>query len=172
MPRYFAVLTIVLMLGMVLTRALLMKRNGIEAMNFGKIDKTDFLIPPFALFYFYIVFAATFNFLTVSAQEFFHSGVSGKIGLFRALAIDACPPTYLVLSHHLFICRAENGSRFFVRARSARGFPFAASALRRGLFAHFKAVYRGESVPFLSTLFQLQGDASWLVHRGGVRHGL
>ena len=92
MPRYFAVLTIVLMLGMVLTRALLMKRNGIEAMNFGKIDKTDFLIPPFALFYFYIVFAATFNFLTVSAQEFFHSGVSGKIGLFRALAIDACPP--------------------------------------------------------------------------------
>lgn len=52
MPRYFAALTIVLMLGMVLTRVLMLRRRGIEAMKFGKIDKTDFLIPPFALFYF------------------------------------------------------------------------------------------------------------------------
>jgi hypothetical protein len=44
MARYFAPLTIVLMLGMVLTRAVLMKKNGIEAMNFGKLDKTDFSI--------------------------------------------------------------------------------------------------------------------------------
>ena len=43
MPGYFAALTIVLMLGMVLTRVLLMKRKGIEAMQFGKIDKKDFL---------------------------------------------------------------------------------------------------------------------------------
>jgi hypothetical protein len=71
MPKYFASTTIVLMLGMVLTRTLLMKKNGIEAMNFGKLDKTDFSILPFALFYFYIVFAATFNFPTVSMQEFF-----------------------------------------------------------------------------------------------------
>jgi hypothetical protein len=62
MSRYFAPLTIVIMLGMVLIRALLMKKQGIEAINFGKLDKTDFLIPPFAFFYFYIVFAATFNF--------------------------------------------------------------------------------------------------------------
>jgi protein-S-isoprenylcysteine O-methyltransferase Ste14 len=86
MQRYFAVLTIVLMLGMVLTRALLMKRKGIEAMNFGKIDKTDFLIPPFALFYFYIVLAATFNFPTVSTQEFFHSEIISWVGVFLCLA--------------------------------------------------------------------------------------
>jgi protein-S-isoprenylcysteine O-methyltransferase Ste14 len=86
MPRYFAALTIVLLLGMVLTRVLLMKRKGIEAMNFGKLDKTDFLIPPFALFYFYIVFAATFNFPTVSAQEFFHSGEISWVGVFFCLA--------------------------------------------------------------------------------------
>jgi hypothetical protein len=30
-------------------------------MNFGRIDKKDFLIPPFAIFYFYIVFAAAFT---------------------------------------------------------------------------------------------------------------
>ena len=73
MPRYFAALTIVLMLGMVLTRTLLLKREGIKAMHFGAIDKTDFLIPPFAFFYFYVVFAAAFNWPTVSTQEFFHS---------------------------------------------------------------------------------------------------
>ncbi len=74
------------MIGMVLTRALLMKRKGIEAMNFGKIDKTDFLIPPFALFYFYIVFAAAFNFPTVSTQEFFHSEIISWVGVCFCLA--------------------------------------------------------------------------------------
>ncbi len=86
MQRYFAVLTIVLMLGMVLTRVLLMKRRGIEAMQFGKLDKTDFLIPPFALFYFYLVFAAAFDLPTVSRQEFFHSEIIAWVGVLFCLA--------------------------------------------------------------------------------------
>ncbi len=86
MSRYFSVLTIVLMLGMVLSRALLMKRKGIKAMNFGKIDQTDFFILPFAIFYFYLVFAAAFNFPTVSTQEFFDSEVISWIGVFFCLA--------------------------------------------------------------------------------------
>jgi len=86
MPRYFAVLTIVLLLGMVLTRVVLMKRKGIEAMKFGNIDKTDFLIPPFALFYFYLIFAAAFNLPTVSMQEFFHSEIISWVGVFFCLA--------------------------------------------------------------------------------------
>lgn len=86
MPGYFAALTIILLLGMVLTRVFLMKRRGIEAMNFGKIDRTDFLIPPFALFYFYTVFAHTFNFPTVSLQEFFHSEPVSWVGVFFCLA--------------------------------------------------------------------------------------
>lgn len=86
MPRYFAALTIVLMLGMVLTRVLMLRRRGIEAMKFGKIDKTDFLIPPFALFYFYLVFANTFNLPTVSKQVFFHSELISWIGVFFCLA--------------------------------------------------------------------------------------
>ena len=55
-------------------------------MNFGKIDKTDFLIPPFALFYFYLVFAHTFGFPTVSTQEFFHSAIIPWVGVFFCLA--------------------------------------------------------------------------------------
>jgi protein-S-isoprenylcysteine O-methyltransferase Ste14 len=85
MPRYFGALTIVLLLGMVLIRALLMKRNGIKAIHFGEIDKKDFLIPPFALFYFYIVFAAAFNFPTVSRQEFFYSGTASWVGVLLCL---------------------------------------------------------------------------------------
>ena len=81
MPSYFAVLTIVLMLGMVITRAFQLKRQGIEAMQFGKIDKTDFLIPPFALFYFYLVFAAAFHWPTVSRQVLFQSAAIAWVGV-------------------------------------------------------------------------------------------
>ena len=58
MTRYLAALTLLLMMGMVLTRVFIMKSKGVDAMHFGRIDKTDYFIPPFALFYFYLVFAA------------------------------------------------------------------------------------------------------------------
>jgi protein-S-isoprenylcysteine O-methyltransferase Ste14 len=86
MPRYFAALTIVLLLGMVWTRVQLMKRRDIKAMHFGNIDKKDFLIPPFAVFYFYIVFAAAFSFPMVSTQEFFHSEAIAWVGVLFCLA--------------------------------------------------------------------------------------
>lgn len=86
MQRYFSALTIVLLLGMVMARVSLMRRQGIKAMNFGRIDKTDFLIPPFAFFYFYLVFAAAFNFPTVSRQELFHSGIVSWLGVLLCLA--------------------------------------------------------------------------------------
>jgi protein-S-isoprenylcysteine O-methyltransferase Ste14 len=86
MPEYFAVLTIVLMLGMVITRIFMMRRRGIEAFHFGNIDKTDFLIPPFPLFYFYLVFANAFHWPTVSRQEFFQSESIAWIGVLFCLA--------------------------------------------------------------------------------------
>jgi protein-S-isoprenylcysteine O-methyltransferase Ste14 len=86
MPRYLAVLTIVLMLGMVLSRAFIMRRAGVEAIHFGKTDKSDFLIPPFALFYFYLVFAAAFDLPTISRQEFFQSERVAWVGVFFCLA--------------------------------------------------------------------------------------
>ncbi len=86
MQRYLAALTIVLLFGMVLTRVLLMNRAGIRAVNFGRIDKKDFLIPPFAVFYFYMVFAAAFKLPAPSRQEFFHSAAVAWIGVFFCLA--------------------------------------------------------------------------------------
>src|SRR5215813_5753836 len=82
MQRLLASLTLVLVLGMVITRVLLMRRSGIRAMHFGNIDKKDFLIPPFALFYFYIVFAAAFGWPTVSRQQFFSSEALSWVGVF------------------------------------------------------------------------------------------
>src|SRR5262245_38173751 len=81
MQGYLAALTIVLLLGMVLTRVILMSRIGTRALHFGNLDKTDFLIPPFALFYFYTVFAAAFSLPLVSTQVFFQSEVMAWVGV-------------------------------------------------------------------------------------------
>jgi len=86
MPEYFAALTLVLFIGMVLARVFLLKRKGVRAVYFGNLDRKDFLIPPFVLFYFYLVFANTLNWLTVSTQEFFHSAIIQWIGVFLCLA--------------------------------------------------------------------------------------
>jgi protein-S-isoprenylcysteine O-methyltransferase Ste14 len=86
MPKYFAALTIVLFMGMVITRAMLLRRKGVKAFYFGNIDKTDYLIPPFVLFYFYLIFANAFNLPTVSEQEFFHSEIIAWVGVLFCLA--------------------------------------------------------------------------------------
>jgi protein-S-isoprenylcysteine O-methyltransferase Ste14 len=86
MPRYLGALTVVLLLGMVLTRTFLLKRRGVKAMRFGALDKTDFLIPPFAFFYFYVLFAAAFGWPSVGARPFFRSEVVAWIGVLFCLA--------------------------------------------------------------------------------------
>jgi len=85
LPKYFAALTLVLFVGIVLTRVFLLRRQGMQAMKFGQIDKTDFLIPPFVLFYFYVVLAAAFNWPTVSKEELFHSGIMSWVGVLLCL---------------------------------------------------------------------------------------
>lgn len=81
MPKYLALSTIVLLGGMVLTRILLLGRTGTRAVHFGRIDRTDFLIPPFALLYCYLVFAATFHLPTISRQRFFDSEFMAWVGV-------------------------------------------------------------------------------------------
>jgi protein-S-isoprenylcysteine O-methyltransferase Ste14 len=81
MPQYLAALMIVLLLGTVLGRVLLLRRTGTRAIYFGELDKTDFLIPPVALFYFYTVFAAAFDWPLVSSQAFFRSTVVAWLGV-------------------------------------------------------------------------------------------
>ena len=72
-------------LGMVLTRVLLLKGRGIKAMHFGKIDKKDFLVPPFALFYFYMVFADAFGAPGAIRRQFFYSTIISWTGVLFCL---------------------------------------------------------------------------------------
>jgi protein-S-isoprenylcysteine O-methyltransferase Ste14 len=81
MPGYFAASAILVLLAMVVTRILLLRRTGTQAMHFGKTDKKDFLIPPVAAFYFYTVFAAAFDWPLVSTQRFFHSTAAAWAGV-------------------------------------------------------------------------------------------
>jgi protein-S-isoprenylcysteine O-methyltransferase Ste14 len=81
LPGYLAAVTIVLLIGMVFTRVLLLSRTGTRAMHFGNMDKKDFFIPPFALFYFYTVFAAAFDWPLVGGTRFFQSEAVAWIGV-------------------------------------------------------------------------------------------
>lgn len=84
--EYIGALTIVVLLGMVLVRVFVLRRRGIKTVKFGEIDKKDFLIPPFAFFYFYVVFAAAFHFPGVSRQEFFRSALVSWVGVLFCIA--------------------------------------------------------------------------------------
>jgi len=79
MVRYFAALTLVLLVMLVMIRTLQLKRLGIKAIQFGEKDKTDFLILPFAFLLFYIVFASTFG-LPGIGVELFDDTFTGWIG--------------------------------------------------------------------------------------------
>src|SRR5262245_25128267 len=86
MPKYLGALAIVLLLGMVLIRVFLLQRQGIKAMKFGSTDKTDFLLPLFVLFYFYVLFAAAFDWPNIGVRPFFHSEAAAWTGVLFCLA--------------------------------------------------------------------------------------
>ena len=90
MPGYLAAVTIVLLIGMVLTRVALLRRTGTRAMHFGSIDKTDFFIPPVALFYFYTVFAAAFGWPLVGGGKLFQSETLAWVGSDCAVVACSC----------------------------------------------------------------------------------
>jgi protein-S-isoprenylcysteine O-methyltransferase Ste14 len=86
MPKDFAALTLVLLVLMVLSRVFRLKVQGTKAMNFGQRDKTDFFILPFALLYFYIVFAAAFDWPAAGTQKFSDSEGLARTGVVFCLA--------------------------------------------------------------------------------------
>lgn len=61
MPAYLGVLSIALVIGAVLVRVQILRSRGVSAMKFGAIDKSDYLIPPIAAFYLYVICANAFG---------------------------------------------------------------------------------------------------------------
>jgi len=164
MPGYFGALTIVLLLGMVLTRALLMRRNGIKAIHFGEIDKTDFLIPPFALLYFYVVFAAAFGLPTVSRQEFFHSGTVSWVGVLLCLV-------GLLL---LFLSLVSFGKSFRVGIDQVQPDKLVTTGIfafsRNPIYVAFGLVLLGQFLVFPNWILLVYMVAAiWLFHRQILR---
>ncbi len=156
MPKYFAALTVLLMLGMVLTR--------VEAMNFGKIDKTDFLIPPFALFYFYLVLAHTFNFPTVSKAELFHSEIISWIGVFFCLAGLSLLSWSLISFGRSF--RVGIDTEHPDKLITSGVFAFS----RNPIYVAFTCILLGQFLIFSNWILLLyMGAGIWLFHRQVLR---
>jgi protein-S-isoprenylcysteine O-methyltransferase Ste14 len=164
MQRYFGALTIVLVVGMVWVRALSMRRHGINAVKFGGIDKKDFLIPPFAIFYFYIIFADAFNCPTFSRQEMIHSGMVSWIGALF------CTAGLLLL----FLSLVSFGKSFRVGIDQERPDKLVTAGIfafsRNPIYVSFGFVLLGQFLLFSSwiLLVYLIG-AVWLFHRQVLR---
>lgn len=62
-------------------RTLSLKKQGIASVEFGKKDKTDFLILPFVFFYIYLIIANTFDLPTIPYQKLFQIQVISWIGV-------------------------------------------------------------------------------------------
>jgi protein-S-isoprenylcysteine O-methyltransferase Ste14 len=164
MQRYFSALTLLLMLGMVLTRVLLLRKRGIAAMKFGQLDRTDFLIPPIALFYFYLILANTFSLPTVSRQLFFQSGAISWAGVCFCLAGLALLLWSLIsfgLSFRVGI-DSENPGRLITTGA------FAIS--RNPIYVAFAIILVGQFLIFPNwILLVYSGAAAWLFHRQVLR---
>jgi protein-S-isoprenylcysteine O-methyltransferase Ste14 len=164
MPHYFAALTLAALLGMVWGRVLLLRRNGIKAVKFGAIDRKDFLIPPFALFYFYLVFAAALGLPTVSRQEFFHSGMLSWIG------VVLCGAGLFLL----LLSLASFGRSFRVGIDQERPDQLVTSGIfafsRNPIYVAFGLVLLGQFLVFSNWIFLAYLIAGmWLFHRQVLR---
>lgn len=149
---------------MVLLRAVSMKRRGVEALHFGKLDKTDYLIPPFAFFYFYVVFAAAFRWPSPSNQELFRSDAAAWFG------VALCAAGLL-----LFVCSLVSFGRSF---RVGIDTDRPDRLITTGVFAHsrnpiyvaFAAILVGQFLIFPNWIMLVYLAAGvWLFHRQVLR---
>jgi protein-S-isoprenylcysteine O-methyltransferase Ste14 len=164
MPEIFAAVTLMLLIAMVITRALLLKRQGIQAMNFGKTDKTDFLIPPFAFLFFYMVFANAFGWRMVSTQRFFDSAMlawTGVLFCFTGLLLFLWSLVSFGRSFRVGIDAWQPGKLVTTGA-------FAAT--RNPIYVAFALILLGQFLVFPNWIILLYLIAGfWLFHRQVLR---
>lgn len=81
MPGYLAALALALCPVLVVTRLTMLRRRGTDAMHLGNRDKKDFLIPPFALVYFYVILAGAFGWPLAVSERFWRSDAISWVGV-------------------------------------------------------------------------------------------
>jgi protein-S-isoprenylcysteine O-methyltransferase Ste14 len=164
MQAYLAALTLVLLIGMVLLRSLALKRQGVRAIYFGNLDWKDFLIPPFALFYFYLIFANAFQWPSVSTQVFFQSDLIAWVGVGLCLA----GLLFFVWSLVSFGRSFRVGIDTEHPDKLVTTGVFAVS--RNPLYVAIWIVLLGQFLVFPNWILLIYlGAASWLLHRQVVR---
>jgi protein-S-isoprenylcysteine O-methyltransferase Ste14 len=80
MQKYISAGAFALIIATVLIRVLSMRKSGISAFKFGKIDKNDFFIPPFVFVYFYFVIANLFNLPLFGVKSLFQGDALSLAG--------------------------------------------------------------------------------------------
>ena len=133
-------------------------------MKFGEIDKKDFLIPPFAFFYFYVVFAAAFHFPGVSRQEFFRSALVSWVGVLFCIAGLSV----------LFISLISFGKSFQIGIDPDEPDKLVITAIfglsRNPIYVAFGLVLLGEFLAFPNWILLVYPVAAgWLIHRQVLR---
>jgi protein-S-isoprenylcysteine O-methyltransferase Ste14 len=164
MPKYLASLAMVLLLGMVLIRAWVMRRRGVQAMKFAAIDRSDFLILPFALFYLYMVFTAALGSYGLGLRELFHAAVISWLGVLfcsAGLGLLFWSLASLSESFRIGIDRESPG-----RLATTGAF----SLSRNPIYVAFAVILIGEFLVFRNWIFLLYiVAAAWLFHRQVLR---
>jgi protein-S-isoprenylcysteine O-methyltransferase Ste14 len=80
MQGYFAFATVILLILLVISRVILLKKLGISAFKFGEMDKNDFLIPVCALPLLYMILSNVFRLPKIGAA-LFSSDIVSWIGV-------------------------------------------------------------------------------------------
>jgi protein-S-isoprenylcysteine O-methyltransferase Ste14 len=164
MPKYLGALTIILLLGTVLSRVFLLKRLGVTAMKFGDTHKTDFVILPFVFFYFYTIFAAAFDWPTVGRREFFQSEAVAWIGVLFCLAALLLMAWSLVSFRQSFRIGIDADRPDVLITDGA----FAVS--RNPIYVAFIMMATGQFLIFPNWIPLIYlGGAAWLIHRQVLR---
>ncbi len=164
MQSYVGVITIIVMMGVVAARAAMLRRRGIAAMHFGKLDRTDFLIPPFALFYFYLVFAHAFGWPSPAQSVLFESAALGWLGVLLCLAGLAGLAWSLVSFGHSFRVGIDTTTPGSLVTTGVFAFS------RNPIYTAFAFILLGEFLIFPNWILLLYLVAAvWLFHRQVLR---
>ena len=164
MQSYVGVITIFVMMGVVAARVVLLRRRGIAAMHFGKLDRTDFLIPPFALFYFYLVFAHAFGWPSPAQSVLFESTELGWLGVLFCLAGLAGLAWSLVSFGHSFRVGIDTTTPGGLVTSGVFAFS------RNPIYTAFAFILLGEFLIFPNWILLLYLVAAvWLFHRQVLR---
>lgn len=164
MPPLLAALTMLLVVVLVLARVQMLRRRGIDAMNFGKLDRSDFLIPPFALFYFYLIFAEAFHWPSPARQVLLQSQAAAWAGVLLCLAGLALFAWSLVSFGRSFRVGIDTEHPDALVTGGAFGIT------RNPLYVGFLVIFLGQFLifPNVILLIYLVG-AGWLINRQILR---